>query len=50
MTQRIHKTEPLNVRDDIAQAVYRGRLMLGDHGLVWDTQTNEWHDMDGWKP
>jgi hypothetical protein len=46
---RIYKRSPLQLPDHVAQAVYRGRLMLGDSGLVYDTEDNEWHDPWNWK-
>lgn len=49
-TRRISKRSPLPLPDYIAQHVYKGRLMLGDHGMVWDTATGEWYDVDHWPP
>jgi hypothetical protein len=47
---RITKRSPLALPDHAAQAVYHGRLMLGENGLVYDTQTNDWHLPWEWRP
>ena len=50
MARRIVKRNQLPVEDWIAQHIYRGRLMLGDNGLVFDVELNEWYDTDAWHP
>jgi hypothetical protein len=45
---RIYKHSPLNLPDHVAQAVYRGDLILSDSGLVWDVKVQDWFDPDSW--
>ena len=47
IVKRIHLP---GLPDHVQQAVYRGRLMLGDTGLVWDVDRGEWFGPDGWTP
>ena len=47
IVKRIHLP---GLPDHVAQAVYAGRLMLGDHGAVWDVELSEWTDPEGWTP
>lgn len=50
MVARIRKVNQLPVPDYIAQHIYRGRLLLGYTGLVWDVELEEWFDWDAWPP
>lgn len=50
MPARIVKLNPLPLPEHVAQAVYRGDLLLGERGMLFDVGRNDWFDQDSWPP
>lgn len=48
----VHKRQELTqIPRDVAQHVYRGRLLLNEtSSAVWDNERGEWHDPWTWTP